>query len=145
MPNSFGHSLSSQSQVHGQIESVDSLEEASMVAPIVGAPPWLLNLRPNIQSHDPQVINYFLNKFVSSIATTFPTFQDFEDEPSKLPELILAAAAIGGVLCSIPDSFKIALSLHNDARRLALNRVSITTAQRRPIICNKRTQLTQRA
>lgn len=144
MPNSFGHPLSSQSQVYGQIESADSLQEGSVAAPIFGAPPWLLNLRPNIQSHDPQVINYFLNKFISSIATTFPTFQDFEDESSKLPELILAAAAVGGVLCSIPDSFKISLSLHNDARRLALNRVSITTAQERPIICEK-TELTRRA
>ncbi|KAL7784155.1 hypothetical protein V8C43DRAFT_292789 [Trichoderma afarasin] len=85
-------------------------------------PEWLLNLRPNIQPHDKDIIGFFLHKFICHVAPMMPIFQDAEHEPSQPPELLLAMAAVGGLFCPIEGSFRISLAMHTDARRLALSR-----------------------
>lgn len=85
-------------------------------------PEWLLNLRPNIQPHDKDIIGFFLHKFICHVAPMLPIFQDAEHEPSQPPELLLAIAAVGGLFCPIEGSFRISLAMHTDARRLALSR-----------------------
>jgi hypothetical protein len=89
------------------------------------APPWLENLRPNVQSHDPDIINYFLNKFMCHVAPMMPTFKDLESTSNEVCGLILAMAAVGGLFCPIEGSFRISLAMHTDAKRLAMSRVSI--------------------
>lgn len=90
-------------------------------------PEWLLNLRPNIQPHDKDIIGFFLHKFICHVAPMMPIFQDAEHEPSQPPELLLAMAAVGGLFCPIEGSFRISLAMHTDARRLALSRVSASS------------------
>jgi hypothetical protein len=87
-------------------------------------PSWLGNLRPNIQFYDPEIVNYFINKFIQNITPMMPTFQDFGNTLDTLPDLILAMAAVGGLYCPVEGSFRISLALHTDARRLAMSRVS---------------------
>ena len=86
--------------------------------------PWLLTIPPNIQRHDPEIINYFLNKFMDCVPSTLPTFEDFDPSTDVLPDLILAVAAVGGLFCDLEGAFRISLALYNDARRLAQGRVS---------------------
>lgn len=90
-------------------------------------PAWLLDLQPNIQQHDVEIINYFLNKFMAHVAPALPIFEDFEKFPDELQScsLILAMAAVGGLYCPIEGGFRISLSMQTDARRLAISQVSL--------------------
>jgi hypothetical protein len=89
------------------------------------APPWLCNLSPALQPHDPEIVSYFVNKFMSNVAHILPTYHDIKSTPKGFPDLVLAMAAVGGLFSPIAGSFRMSLSLHTDARRLALGRVSI--------------------
>lgn len=88
------------------------------------SPAWLRSLGSTIQHHDSEIVNYFLNLFKIGLVPAFPTFETFQVTESTLADLILAIAAVGGLLSTIEGSFKIARSMYADARRLLFNRVS---------------------
>ena len=81
---------------------------------------------PTIRHFDTQVVNYFLNKFVINMASSFATFQDFNITTDTIPDVILSMAAVGGVCSRLDGSFQIAQAMYNDARRLVLGRVRIS-------------------
>jgi hypothetical protein len=53
-----------------------------------------------------------------------PTIYDVRCSLDKLPDGVLAMAAVGGLFCPIGGSFHVSLSLHTYERQLALSRVS---------------------
>lgn len=89
------------------------------------SPAWVRSLSRTIHHHDPEIVNYFLNLFRVGVTPVFPTFELFQVTESTLADLILAIAAVGGLLSTLEGSFKIARSMYADARRLLFSRVSL--------------------
>ncbi|KAH8879507.1 hypothetical protein GQ53DRAFT_774903 [Thozetella sp. PMI_491] len=88
-----------------------------------GLPQWLHQLPPNIQSHDTHIVQAFLEEFLANMDAIFPTFSASTVSLNTLPDLILAMAAVGGLFSKVEGSFRVAMSLYTDARRLATGRV----------------------
>ena len=82
-------------------------------------------LRPNIQHYDVEVVNYYINLFMTEIAPAFPTFEHFKVTQSTLPDLVLAIAAVGGLLCDLEGSLLISSAMYTDSRRLLCSRVRL--------------------
>jgi hypothetical protein len=83
---------------------------------------------PNIEDHDEDVLNVFINLFHKHIPETFPLFNEIaanQRVKGLHPEHCLAMAATGGLFCSVPGSFEVAKSMYNDARRILLADVSV--------------------
>jgi hypothetical protein len=82
---------------------------------------------PNIEDHDPDVVNIFLNLFHKHIPETFPLFEEVTIGQKIRAEYYIAMAATGGLFCSVPGSFEVAKSMYNDARRLLLASVCVSS------------------
>jgi hypothetical protein len=75
--------------------------------------------------HDLEIVNIFLNIFARNIPSYFTLFQDLSVTSDTRPEYTLAAAAVGGLYCTIAGSFELSKSMYNDSRRLLLSLVSV--------------------
>lgn len=99
---------------------------SSSASPEPDRPNWLLDL-PSTQRHfDSDIVNYFINGFMTNNAVAFQTFEALKIDDQTLPDVVLAMAAVGGLFSTLPGSFDISVALYNDARRLALGRVRPT-------------------
>lgn len=85
---------------------------------------------PNLEDHDNDVVNVFLNLFHKHIPETFPLFDEAAVSQKRRAEYCLAMAATGGLFCSVPGSFEVARSMYNDARRLLLAYVCVCFPQK---------------
>lgn len=74
----------------------------------------------SLSDHDPEIVNVFLNMFSRNVPNWFKLFQDSIFTVETRPEFILAAAAVGGLYCSINGSFEFSKAMYNDSRRLLL-------------------------
>ncbi|KAJ9603047.1 hypothetical protein H2200_012342 [Cladophialophora chaetospira] len=75
---------------------------------------------PNLDDHDNDVLNVFINLFHKHVSETFTLFKEIRVPRRTRPEFILAMAATGGLFCSVPGSADVAKSMYNDSRRLLL-------------------------
>jgi hypothetical protein len=87
-------------------------------------PPWLHKVPSTVHPHDPHIVRAFVEEFLVNMSHTFPTFQNLKVHGDTLPDLILAMAAVGGLFSKIEGSFRVAMSMYTDARRLASGRVA---------------------
>lgn len=78
----------------------------------------------SLADHDLEIVNVFLTIFSRRVPESFRLFHDPTFTPQTKPELILAAAAVGGLYCTVEGSFNFAKAMHNDSRRLLLAYVS---------------------
>ena len=78
----------------------------------------------SLMDHDLEIVNVFLNIFSRNVPRFSRLFQDSEFTPQTKPEFILAAAAVGGLYCTVEGSFDFTKAMHNDSRRLLLAYVS---------------------
>ncbi|CAK7204883.1 hypothetical protein SEUCBS139899_007645 [Sporothrix eucalyptigena] len=86
-------------------------------------PPWLHKVPSTVHPHDPHIVRAFVEEFLVNMSHTFPTFQNLNVHGDTLPDVILAMAAVGGLFSKIDGSFRVAMSMYTDARRLASGRV----------------------
>ncbi|KAL1895711.1 hypothetical protein Sste5346_005183 [Sporothrix stenoceras] len=109
-----------------------SMQHASLVLPVSYTrqsrtrkelPPWLHKVPSTVHPHDPHIVRAFLEEFLVNMSYSFPTFQNFKVHGDTLPDLILAMAAVGGLFSKIDGSFRVAMSMYTDARRLASGRI----------------------
>ena len=78
----------------------------------------------SLADHDPEIVNVFLNIFSRNIPKSFRIFHGPIMTSQQRPEVTLAAAALGGLYCTVEGSFDFTRAMQNDSRRLLLARVS---------------------
>lgn len=78
----------------------------------------------SLADHDLEIVNVFLTIFSRSVPRFFRLFHDPVFTLQTKPEFILAAAAVGGLYCTVEGSFNFTRAMHNDSRRLLLAYVS---------------------
>ena len=78
----------------------------------------------SLADHDLEIVNMFLNLFSRNVPRCFRLFQDSVFTADTRQEFILAAAAVGGLHCSVNGSFEFSKAMYNDSRRLLLASVS---------------------
>lgn len=86
----------------------------------------------HLSDHDLDVVNVFLNIFTRNITGFFPVFRGLNVTTNTRPEYVLAAAAVGGLYCSISGSIELSKAMYNDSRRLVLASVSEKLATTNP-------------
>jgi hypothetical protein len=82
---------------------------------------------PNLTHYRPEIKEVFLRLFQRHIPATFPIFERPNCQHKRPASYILAMAAVGGLFCSVPGSAEVARSMYNDARRLSLATVRVTS------------------
>ncbi|KAK5227824.1 hypothetical protein LTR47_008395 [Exophiala xenobiotica] len=80
---------------------------------------------PNLDDHNKDIVRVFLNIFRRHIPETVSLFKDPALSRKNRAEYTLAAAATGGLFCTVPGSAEVAKSMYNDARRLLLASFSV--------------------
>lgn len=83
---------------------------------------------PDLRMYDKDVINVLLNLAKKQLADAFPVFLPFEFFGGADAELVVAMAAVGALFCDVEGSHKIARACYNDARRIALAKVTCLTS-----------------
>jgi hypothetical protein len=73
-----------------------------------------------LSDHDLEIVNVFLNLFSRNVPRFFSLFQDLTITSETRPDYVLAAAAVGGLYCTIPGSFEFSKAMYNDSRKLLL-------------------------
>lgn len=116
-------------------EYFDRKPRASSPGPIPNKTTTMWYSAPaSLADHDVEILNVFLTIFSRSVPRFFRLFHDPVFTLKTTPEFILAAAAIGGLYCSVEGSFNFAKAMYNDSRRLLLAYVSskLACSRRRP-------------
>lgn len=85
---------------------------------------WYSSL-PDLAVYDIQIIEIFASLTSENVAEFFPIFEGFRVNTDAGNELCLAMAAVGGLFCQVPDSFRVAKAMYNDARRLTFSKVTL--------------------
>lgn len=80
---------------------------------------------PDLSIYDIKVIEIFASLACENLSEIFPVFEGFEVTADAGNELCLAMASVGGLFCQAPDSFRVARTMYNDARRLTLSQVAL--------------------
>lgn len=89
---------------------------------------------PQLISYDNDVMNILLNTAKRHLAETFAILSPFEARPDSAEEVVLAMAAVGALFRDAGGSDRVAKACYNDARRIALAKVSPPLA---PIFTSK--------
>lgn len=71
----------------------------------------------DLERYDTAVVNVFIDLAVKNLGPTFSCLEDFTVHPDTRPELYMAVAAVGGLFCRVPDSYRVAAAMWHDARR----------------------------
>jgi hypothetical protein len=87
---------------------------------------------PNLDDHDKDVLNVFVNLFHKHVSATFTLFKKIRATPGTRPEFRLAMAATGGLFCVVSGSAEVAKSMFNDSRRLLLASVRYNHSRKGP-------------
>jgi hypothetical protein len=75
---------------------------------------------PDPDLYKKEVKEVFLRLFQKHIPPTFSIFERENCQHKHPASYVLAAAALGGLFCSVSGSAEVARSMYNDARRLNL-------------------------
>ena len=73
---------------------------------------------PRPELYDIEVMNIFIHLAITHLESTFRMLSGFVITDQTQTELHLAMAAVGGLYCHVPGSYKVAKALYHDARRL---------------------------
>ncbi len=124
MPD-YSASSVSQQRITGMMQEYFDRKsrKSSPSAPDKASAMWY-SAPPNLDDHDNDVLNVFINLFHKHVSETFTLFKEVKVPKKTRPEFILAMAATGGLFCSVPGSAEVAKSMYNDSRRLLLASVS---------------------
>ncbi|KIW62192.1 hypothetical protein PV04_10390 [Phialophora macrospora] len=120
MPD-YSASSASQQRITGMMQDYFDRKsrKSSPSAPDKASVMWY-SAPPNLDDHDKDVLNVFVNLFHKHVSETFTLFKEIDVPRKTRPEFTLAMAATGGLFCSVAGSADVAKSMYNDSRRLLL-------------------------